>query len=232
MTDLKILSGGAAQGLVTRLTPTFKKISGADISGEFGAVGAMASKLRDGTPADIVMLTAALIAELAQQGYVAGEAFNVGKVETAVAIRTGDAAITVMNADDLRKAFLDADEIYVPDTQTSTAGIHVAKVLAKLGIAEKVAERLKVFPNGTTAMGKLAVSNAKHPIGCTQATEILNTSGVQLMGALPQGYDLATTYTAAVASRASNAKAAQQLIDLLVDPQYRDLRTQLGFGDV
>jgi molybdate transport system substrate-binding protein len=232
MTDLKILSGGAAQGLVHRLAPAFKKISGADISGEFGAVGAMALKLRDGTPADIVILTEALIAELTQQGYVAGEAFNVGKVETAVAIRMGDAAITVTNADDLRHAFLDADEIYVPDTQTSTAGIHVAKVLAKLGIAEKVAGRLKIFPNGTTAMGKLALSTAKKAIGCTQATEILNTSGVQLMGALPLGYDLATTYTAAVTSRASDAKAARQLIDLLVDPQNRDLRTQLGFGDV
>ena len=54
MSTLNILSGGAAQGLVASLTPAFKALTGFDIAGEFGAVGAMADKLRAGTPADIV----------------------------------------------------------------------------------------------------------------------------------------------------------------------------------
>jgi len=53
MTALRILSGGAAQGLVASLAPKFKVQTGFDIEGEFGAVGAMADKLRSGTPADI-----------------------------------------------------------------------------------------------------------------------------------------------------------------------------------
>ena len=40
MNALNILSGGAAQGLVTSLAPQFKTQTGLDISGEFGAVGA------------------------------------------------------------------------------------------------------------------------------------------------------------------------------------------------
>ena len=64
MTDLKILSGGAAQGLVGSLATQFKEQTGLDISGEFGAVGAMATKLREGTQADILVLTSALIATL------------------------------------------------------------------------------------------------------------------------------------------------------------------------
>ena len=46
MTRLNILSGGAAQGLVGSLAPAFKAQTGLDIAGEFGAVGAMADKLR------------------------------------------------------------------------------------------------------------------------------------------------------------------------------------------
>ncbi len=64
---LNILSGGAAQGLVGSLKEQFKTKTGLDIEGEFGAVGAMADKLRGGTPTDIVILTAALVARLAEE---------------------------------------------------------------------------------------------------------------------------------------------------------------------
>lgn len=229
MTDLNILSGGAAQGLVQRLAPEFKLLSGANISGDFGAVGAMAAKLRGGTPADIVILTDAIIGELVQQGLVGNETADIGSVETAVAVRSDDRIFPVNSADALRKALLAADEIYAPDMQTSTAGIHFANVLAKLGIAESVAQCLKVFPNGATAMRHLATSNAKHAIGCTQSTEILNTPGVQLIGPLPQGYGLATIYTAAATSGTSAGGLARQLINLLTDPGHRELREKLGF---
>src|SRR3979490_1325848 len=67
MPVLPILSGGAPQGLVAGLARKFKALTGRDIVGEFGAVGAMADKLRSGTPADIVVLTAAMIAALAPE---------------------------------------------------------------------------------------------------------------------------------------------------------------------
>ena len=60
MSTLNILSGGAAQGLVASLAPRFKAETGFEIAGDFGAVGAMAEKLRFGARADIVILTAAL----------------------------------------------------------------------------------------------------------------------------------------------------------------------------
>jgi molybdate transport system substrate-binding protein len=229
MTDLNILSGGAAQGLVQRLASEFKALTGADISGDFGAVGAMAAKLRGGTPTDIVILTDALVKELAEQHLVESEAFAIGLVETSVAVRSSDPAVAVKNEEDLRQALLTADEIYAPNMETSTAGIHVASVLVKLGISKDVAPRLRVSPNGATAMRHLAASGAKRAIGCTQSTEILNTPGVVLVGPLPQGYDLATTYTASVTSNASHAGLGRQLIGLLVDPHHRELREKLGF---
>ena len=91
MTVLNILSGGAAQGLVASLAPKFKALTGLDIEGEFGAVGAMADKLRSGTPTDIVVLTAAMIAALAQEKLVVRASISdIGLVETAIAVRVGD----------------------------------------------------------------------------------------------------------------------------------------------
>ena len=230
MSALNILSGGAAQGLVGSLTAELKQRTGLDISGEFGAVGAMADKLRSGTPADILVLTSALIATLAREKLVDSASIkDVGRVETALAVRSADPLVSAGDAASLRAVFLAADAIFVPDTKASTAGIHVAKVLGQLGIADEVASRLKIYPNGATAMRHMAESDAKRPIGCTQATEIIATKGIQLSGALPGGCDLATVYTAAVTKKAVHAHEAQVLIDLLTAADRRPFRERAGF---
>ena len=230
MTKLNILSGGAANGLVGSIAEKFKAQTGLDIEGEFGAVGAMADKLRAGTPADIVVLTAALIAKLAQENLVVSASIaDIGMVETALAVRAKDSPVIARDAAALREVFLAADAIFVPDTEVSTAGIYVAKVLQQLGIAEKVAARLKIFPNGATAMRHMAASDAARPLGCTQSTEIINTPGVVLSGSLPPGCELSTIYTAAVAARAANASQAQILIDLLIGADQDKLRQHAGF---
>jgi len=230
VTSLNILSGGAAQGLVGSLAANFKTRTGFDIGGEFGAVGAMADKLRKGMPTDIVILTAAIVAQLAAEKLVVPASMaEVGLVETALAVRSGDPIVKARDAASLRDALLAADAIFVPDIKASTAGIHVAKVLQQLGIAATVEARLNIHPNGATAMRHLAASDARKPIGCTQSTEIISTPGVLLSGPLPPGCELATMYTAVVTARAAHAEQARTLIDLLTAPSQRDVRERAGF---
>lgn len=230
MASLNILSGGAAQGLVKCLAPAFKLTTGLDIVGEFGAVGAMADELRAGRPTDIIILTQALVGVLVNEQLIAPASIrNVGLVETALAVRAHAAKVSASDPATLRKALLAADAIYVPDTKASTAGVHIAKVLNELGIRGKVESRLKIYPNGATAMRHLAESPAKQPLGCTQATEIISTPGVTLSGALPPGCELATMYTAAVTAQTARPREARTLIDLLVAADRRELRYRVGF---
>jgi molybdate transport system substrate-binding protein len=230
MSRLNILSGGAAQGLVGSLATAFKEKTGFDIAGEFGAVGAMADKLRAGVPTDVIILTSALVAKLADEKLVAAATIaDVGIVETALAVRATDSLVAVTDAAGLRDALLASDAIFMPDTKTSTAGIHVAKILAQLGIADDVAGRLKIHPNGATAMKHLAASDAKRPIGCTQVTEIISTPGVTLSGSLPPGCGLSTIYTAAVTANAASPGQAGILIGLLTTE--RAVRVRAGFLD-
>lgn len=228
--SLNILSGGAAQGLVKSLEPTFTAKTSFSIDGEFGAVGAMADKLRAGRPADIIILTEALVDTLAkEQLAIPSSIANVGLVETALAVRADLPKVSAADQAALRQALLAADAIYVPDIKASTAGIHVARMLALLGIAREVESRLKIYPNGATAMRHLAESPAARPIGCTQSTEIISTPGVVLSGALPPGCELATMYTAAITAGAAHAREAQTLIELLTAADHRALRARAGF---
>ncbi|WP_298243677.1 substrate-binding domain-containing protein [uncultured Bradyrhizobium sp.] len=231
MTTLSILSGGAAQGLVRGLAEAFKAQTGFGIDGEFGAVGIMADKLRAGASADLVILTQALLAKLAREELVIPSSIaDVGRVETALAVRSRDPRVVVKTESDLRDVLRSAEAIYVPDTKASTAGQHVAKVLDQLGIAYEVASRLKIFPNGATAMRELANSTAARPIGCTQATEIIATDGIALSGSLPPGCELVTMYTAGVTARAAHPKEAAALVALLTGADRRELRQRVGFA--
>ena len=198
-TQLNILSGGAAHGLVRALEAAFTKATGQTIGGTFGAVGAMRAKLAAGAPADVVILTSVIVRELAAQGIVVPHSVtDRGGVETGIAIRTGDSAPEVADAESLTLALIAADEIYCPDPQQATAGIHFASVLEKLGLASAVKSRLRTFPNGATAMTAMAASTAVRPIGCTQVTEIIATPGAKLIQSLPPGFGLTTVYTAGV----------------------------------
>jgi molybdate transport system substrate-binding protein len=228
---LIILSGGAANGLVSALGSRFKQETGADIDGTFGAVGAMRDKLVGGASADMLILTSALIAELTRAGHVAaGSAADLGAIATGVAVRSGDPAPAIDGADALRAALRAADGIYFPDPKLATAGIHFAKVLERLGIAEEVAPRLRTFPNGQTAMAALAALEGGRPIGCTQITEILNTKGVALVGNLPPEFALATVYTLGICTRAQSSELARRFAALLTGEDSHELRRKLGFA--
>ncbi|MCK1622859.1 substrate-binding domain-containing protein [Bradyrhizobium sp. 160] len=230
MTTVNILSGGAAQGLVRGLTDAFNAQTGFGIDGEFGAVGIMADKLRAGKPADLVILTQALLAKLIGEKLVTASSIaDIGQVETALAVRNRDPGVTVRTESDLREVLRSADAIYVPDTKASTAGQHVAKVLDQLGIGYEVASRLMIFANGATAMRELAASTAQTPIGCTQATEIIATDGIALSGSLPPGCELVTMYTAGMTARAAHPKEAAALIALLTGAEQKELRRRVGF---
>jgi molybdate transport system substrate-binding protein len=228
---LRLLSGGAAAGLVGALAPRFRAETGWEIAGEFSAVGAMAAKLRAGAPADLLLLTEAAIGALEQDGFVAPASRRaIGVVDTGIAIREADPRPAIADADALRAALLSADAIYLPDPVQATAGIHVASVLGRLGIGEAVAARLRPFPNGATAMRELAASGSARPIGATQVTEILATSGVMLLGNLPEPFALATTYVGAVAQGAAAPDEARRLLDLLAGEAGGEARRTAGFS--
>lgn len=191
---VNILSGGAAQGLAR----TIAKQSGFELSGTFGAVGGILERFLAGEACDVLILTHAQVAELTARNRVAtGFCSDLGVVRTSVAVRAGDARPDVSSPAALRAALLRADAIHFPDPDKATAGIHFAKVLAALGIADAVSARLRPHPNGMTAMRALSEAGG-HPVGCTQATEIVATPGVVLVAPLPKEHELATVYTVAL----------------------------------
>lgn len=81
-------------------------------------------------------------------------------------------------------------------------------------------------------MRELAASNEPGCIGCTQITEILYTPGVSLSASLPEEFELATVYTAAINSKAIKPETTQHLIDLITGPEAAAQRSAGGFEPI
>jgi len=230
--ELNVLCAGAVKGLVLALQGDFESATGLRLRATFGAVGAMRDALRSGAPCDVFIATNAMIGALQASGELrAGTRRPIGTVQTAIAVKASAPRPKIDSAESLKAALLAAGAIYFPDAALSTAGAHVAAVLERLGIRDRLASRLRMFANGATAMRELAGAE-DDAIGCTQATEIRYTPGLALVGALPPPFALATVYSAAVADAARNGDGASRFIDLLVGASSAGLRRAGGFDDL
>ena len=230
MDTLHVLSGGAAQGLVAQLQEQFTARHGCKIESTFGPVGLMREKLLAGEPCDVMILTGEQISQLASKGQMrADSARALGRVKTGVAVKASAPLPPVETSKALEALLRKAEGIYFPDPQKATAGIHFMKVLRTLGLDQERAAHLRPFPNGVTAMREMAAAPGDSLVGCTQVTEILYTPGVKLAGVLPDKFELATIYTAAVCSRSAQPAAAAALIELLAGNESATLRRQGGF---
>lgn len=228
---LKVLSGGAAQGLAEALADGIQAATGQPLTGDFGPVGGMRDRIIAGEAADFVILSRKLVEDLAAGGHVVPASItDIGDVATGVALRAADPVESCGTAEELRALLIASDGIFFPDPLAATAGIHFTRVLQDLGIAETVAARLQTFPGGIPAMKAMGDSPLAHPVGCTQVTEILRIKSVQLIGLLPTGLDLVTTYTAAVTTRAANPEAAAKVISLMAAPDAAKTRRAIGFA--
>jgi molybdate transport system substrate-binding protein len=227
---LYLLSAGAAKGLVEGFSADFHRATGAVIRGTFGAVGTMRERLLDGEPCDAFVSTKAMLDALAgERRIVDGSIRAIGSVRTGVAVRAGEPSIDVSTGEALAARLREASAIYVPDTERATAGIHFVRVLDRLGLLGAVAGKLRTYPNGATAMQRLAREGPPGAIGCTQATEILYTPGVVLAGLLPDEYELSTEYAAGVCAGATDAALASDFVAWIAGERAATLRRAGGF---
>jgi molybdate transport system substrate-binding protein len=164
--ELHVLSAGAAKGLVEALEPALHAATGATLRGEFGAVGAIREKWRGGAPCDVIILTAAMLDTMAQDGRVVPETIApLGRVRTGIAVRVGEAPPAIADREELRRSLLAAKGLYLPDAVRSTAGVHFMNVLRELGIHDEVVSRLRAYESGAVAMRELGQSREENLIG-------------------------------------------------------------------
>jgi molybdate transport system substrate-binding protein len=228
---LHIISAGAAQSVVHAVRTAWEREGRGSISVSYGAVGAQRAKLVDGAPADVVILTAALIDQLIGSGHiVAGTRVDLGEVVGAIAVTAGASHPAVATPEALSAALQAAAAVYLPDPATATAGAQFQRMCEGLGIAAAMQPKLRPFPNGFAAMTRMAEERVPGAIGCTQLTEILWVQGVELVAPLPRALQVPTVYACGIATRAADPAAAKAFVARLAGEGAAAVLAQAGFG--
>jgi molybdate transport system substrate-binding protein len=228
VTTLNILSAGAAKAVVLALAGELQS-SAINVTATFDAAGAILARFRAGDACDVLILPAAMQQALAAQGRIEiASIAALGRVPTGIAVPDGAPTPSIVDPDALRESLVRASVLYCPDTERATAGIHFLRMLRTMGIAERVAARMRPHANGAQAMAALAADGAG-AIGCTQITEILYTPGVALVGPLPAPFTLSTLYSVAVAAASSDSRRAREFAARLAGDATRAQRETSGF---
>jgi molybdate transport system substrate-binding protein len=228
---LHIISAGAAQSVVRQVIDAWKQAHRAEVAASFGAVGAQRKKLLDGAPADIVLLTAAMVDELIANGQlVAGTRADLGAVVGGIAVCAGTPHPDVATPQSLASALCAASAIHIPDPAIATAGAQFVRMCEGLGIAATVEPKLRTFPNGFAAMTQLAADADRSAIGCTQVTEIKWVRGVDLVAPLPRSLQAPTLYSLGIAARSADPSLALDFARELTGPAAGPMLAAAGFG--
>jgi molybdate transport system substrate-binding protein len=219
--ELKVLSAIGMQSVLEDLRPKFERATGHKLSISFATAGAAVKRAQDGEAADVVIATRQGVDGLVKNGKAAAD--NVTALASAgisVAIRKGAPKPDISSPDALKRTLLAAKSIsYVDPASGGASGIHFAKVLDRLGIANEMKSKT-VFPNPQTPaeVGAL-VANGEAEIGVHIIVELISVAGIDIAGPLPGDLQNTIIFAAAVMASAKDAEAAKALVNFLRTPE-------------
>ena len=217
--EMKALITIGMQSVIEELGPKFEKASGHKLNMTFGIGPVLAKRVQDGEAADFLILPRAGVDGLIASGKVAsGSGTVLARNFVAIAVRKGEPKPDISTPDALRRTLLAIKAIsYSNPADGGPTGIHFAKVLERLGIAEDMKAKAK-FPPAGGFVGKLLVSG-EVDIAVQQLSELMSVSGTEVVGPLPGDLQSVTVYMTAIPISSKEPDAAKALVSFLRSPE-------------
>ena len=227
--DIVVFCPGAVQSVVRPMVKTFEEKTGNTVKFEFATAGAVAKKVADGAPGDVVLTTDKALATLAKDGKVEGASIkDLGSMGVGVAVKAGAPKPDIHDVDAFKKSMLAAKSVmFANPAKGGQSGIHVAKVFAELGLDKELGTKIQLRDRGPDGLKEVAAGDIE--IGLGQISEILANKDVVLVGPLPPAIQGAVTFSGAIHAQAKNKAAAKALIDLLTSPEAKEKFKAVGF---
>jgi molybdate transport system substrate-binding protein len=148
-----------------------------------------------------------------------GSKLVLARVGIGVAVRAGATKPDISSVEAFKRALLAAKSIVYTDPAVGgTSGIHFAKVLDRLGIAQEI--KAKSILNAQAAITPSAeiVARGEAELGIQLISEIVSVPGAELVGPLPAELQAMTVLSAGIVINAQEADAARALFKFLTSP--------------
>jgi len=188
--------------------------SGVEVA--FESVGGVeaARRVQDGETFDVVVLAAEAIDKLIAAGrIVAGSKTDLARSAVAIAVRAGAPRPAIDTEAALREAVLSARTI---GYSTGPSGDALRKLFERWGIAEAIGPRVVQAPPGVP-VGML-IARGDVALGFQQLSELMHLEGIDVIGPMPPGLEIVTTFSGGVCTASTQADAARALLDFIRSP--------------
>jgi molybdate transport system substrate-binding protein len=215
---VKVFSSIAVQPAVEVLLPRFIAVTGITPDFEWNTAPAFVKRLQSGETADLLILNRAGTDIMLRDGRIlAGSEVTLASSPAAIGIKAGAARPDVSTPEALKRTLLAARAISYTDPKAGGAsGIHFAKVLEQLGIADEVNAKNR-FPPPAGLAGRF-LPTGEVELAIQQVPELKQVDGIEILGPLPGALHMVTVFVAAIEKSSANAAEAKKLIDFLRTP--------------
>ena len=222
--DVRVMISAGFYGAYSDLGPAFERDRGHHLVTTRGpSMGdspeAIPARLARGEPADVVILDAGSLDDLARKGLVrAGSRVDLAQSLIGMVVRAGSATPDIGSVDALRAALLAARSIAYSD---SGSGTYLSTTLfPQLGISDQIAgkvHKVRGPPSGEPVAAVVARGEAE--LGFQQVAELIDVSGVAFAGTIPAELQPQVFFAGGLTTAAGEAEAAAALLRFLASPQ-------------
>ena len=218
------ISSMATRRVLAELAGAYLQRSGVAVA--FESVGGVdaAKRVQAGEPFDVVVLAADAIDKLVAAGrVVAGSRTDLVRSGVAIAVREGSARPDIGSEEALRSAVLSARTL---GYSTGPSGVALTKLFERWGIADTVRDRIVQAPPGVP-VGRL-VAGGEVELGFQQLSELMHLPGIDVLGPMPPGSEIATTFSAGLCATAVQPEAVRALLAFMRSPAAVDTKRRHG----
>jgi molybdate transport system substrate-binding protein len=213
-TAIRIISSMATRQLLADLVALYRRGSTQEVRVEsVGGVDA-AKRVEAGEAFDAVVLASNAIDRLIQAGrIVAGSRVDLVRSGVAIAVRADAPQTDVASEDAVKRAVLAARSL---GYSTGPSGVELARLFERWGITETIKGRIVQAPPGVP-VGSL-VARGEVELGFQQLSELMNLSGISVLGPLPPEIQIVTTFSGGVSVTSSQGGVVRALLDFIASP--------------
>lgn len=217
------ISSMATRQLLAELAPRCAPVGSTLQFESVGGVDA-ARRVAEGEAFDLVVLAADAMDKLMTAGHLQpGTLRPLVDSPMAVAARAGAPAPDVGSEAALREAVLQAPRI---GYSTGPSGVALMALFERWGVMDTLRARLVQARPGVPVASLVASGEAS--LGFQQLSELINQPGVHVLGEMPAGVQITTTFSGAVAARSAQPALAAQALQTLAGPAAEAVALRLG----